>query len=142
MSTSPTFPLRFAGKVLCRRDHCGPLGLVLNGSSLGASRDSLLVAFVAHAPVGLPEVLQDAGIEQLGVRQFEISSTAGSWIVEGTAHVHRDATAALASVLPARAVPWHKRIFWRVLLAVAANGTARRLLLKRQAIQPEAGMGS
>jgi hypothetical protein len=130
MTPAPSFPLRFAGRVLCRRDSRGPLNLTLSGRLLDAPEEPLLLAFAASAPDGLPELLQDAEVEQTGPRRFRICSSAGEWTLDGAAHVHRDATAELASVLPARAVPWHKRLFWRLLLAVAANRAARRLILR------------
>jgi hypothetical protein len=35
--------------------------------------------------------------------------------------VHEDARAVVAAVIPARRVPWRKRLFWSVVLRLAAS---------------------
>jgi hypothetical protein len=106
------------------------LGVILTGIGAEAPSERLEIAFAAHAPQGLPGSLGDMRIEKLAARRYRLSSGPREWIVEGAAHVHRDLTGQFATALPARAVPWRKRLFWRVLLALAASRVARGLLLR------------
>lgn len=43
---------------------------------------------------------------------------------------HRSLEALFREVLPPRPVPWRKRLFWRVLLALLSFAPTRALLLK------------
>jgi hypothetical protein len=123
--------IRFHGWISCRRDGEGPLGLVLVGRTLADERDeSVQVAFSSPAPDGLPEALEDPRVESLGNNQYRLASGDQSWTLRGPIHVHREIAAAFYKAVPPRPVPWRKRLFWRVMLALAAHPLGRRLLLR------------
>lgn len=124
-----SFPLQLRGRVIARRDGDGALGIILTGRA-EPSGEPLELAFAARAARDFPEALEDVRIEQPAARRYRISSGGREWIVEGVAHLHRDLTSAFSAALPSRLVPWHKRLLWRVLLALAANRWARGMLLK------------
>jgi hypothetical protein len=88
------------------------------------------MAFSCQAPLDLPEALEDASVERLGSRQYRISSGDRSWTLDAVAHLHREVATAFYRALPPRPVPFRKRLFWRVLLARAANPAGRWLLLR------------
>jgi hypothetical protein len=123
------FPLQLRGPVAFEGAREGPLGITLTGHE-ELSGERVQLAFAARATQDLPKALDEARIEQLGARRYRISSGAREWIVEGVAHLHRDLANAFSAALPPRTVPWHKRLFWRVLLALAANRWARGVLLR------------
>jgi hypothetical protein len=51
-------------------------------------------------------------------------------MIEATSlHVHRDVGNAFYRAVPPRLVPLRKRLFWRVVLALAGTGAGKRLLL-------------
>ena len=123
--------IRFRGWISCRRDGEGPLGLILVGRTCQHRREeSVQLAFSSAAPVDLPEALEDARVEFLGEGRHRIVSGDRSWTLHGAVHVHREVAAAFYKALPPRPVPWMKRLFWRVMLALAANPLGRRLLLR------------
>jgi hypothetical protein len=118
----------FAGRVACARS-TGALRLTLSGTSAAPQSQAVTVAFTAAAPAGLPAVLEDAVVEASAAGVFRIASPAGEWTVQAaTAHVHRDVTAAFYAAIPPRPVPLAKRLFWRLVLALAGSNTGVALL--------------
>src|SRR6184192_1020440 len=110
----------FRGPVSCRRG-AAPLGLTLSGETSEHPGERTELAFSAAAPADFPEALEGAVIERVGTHQYRIASAPREWLIEATAaHVHRD--------IPPRRVPLAKRIFWRVVLALAASRTGLALL--------------
>jgi hypothetical protein len=126
--------VRFQGWISCRRDGEGPLGLILVGRTQDPPKDrpseAVQMAFACTAPPDMPEALEDAVVERLGPRQYRITSGDLSWTLDAVAHVHREVATAFYRALPPRQVPFRKRLFWRVLLALAANPAGRWLLLR------------
>ncbi len=122
--------VRFLGWISCRRDGEGPLGLILVGRTRDRPEETVQMAFACPAPVDLPEALEDAMVERFGPRQFRLASGDRSWALEGTAHVHREVASIFYRALPPRPVPLRKRLFWRVMLALAASPAGRWLLLR------------
>ncbi len=123
--------IRFRGWISCRRDGEGPLGLVLVGRTTQHRREEAAqIAFSCRAPDDLPEALEDAQLEFLGGNRHRLTSGDRSWTLEGAAHVHREVATAFYKALPPRPVPWQKRLFWRVMLALAGNSLGRKLLLR------------
>jgi len=126
--------IRFRGWISCRRDGEGPLGLVLAGrvsqDGPGGHEESVQVAFSCPAPADLPAELEDAELELLGDGRHRLTSGGRSWSLQGPVHVHREISSAFYKALPPRPVPWRKRLFWRVMLGLAANPLTRRLLLR------------
>ena len=124
-----TEPLvRFAGSVTCTRG-AGALGFTLSGTSAAPQSQAVTAAFAAAAPEGLPAVLDAAVIEHAAPGMFRIATPAGEWSVQATtAHVHRDVTAAFYRAIPPRPVPLSKRLFWRLVLALAGSNPGVALL--------------
>jgi hypothetical protein len=92
--------------------------------------ENVKVAFSCPAPADLPAELEDAELELLADNRHRLTSGDRSWSLHGPVHVHREVSSAFYKALPPRPVPWRKRLFWRVMLALAANPLTRRLLLR------------
>jgi hypothetical protein len=123
--------IRFRGWISCRRDGEGPLGLILVGRATQHHREEAVqVAFSCPAPADLPDALEDARIEFLGGNRHRLTSGGRSWELDCAVHIHREVAGAFYKALPPRVVPWRKRLFWRVMLALAANPLGRKLLLR------------
>jgi hypothetical protein len=121
--------VRFRGGVSCRREE-GPLGLTLIGRTTDRPDEIATLAFAASAPPGLPEALEDATVEQIDAGQYRIWSGRREWIFPArSAHLHREVSTTFYRAIAPRLVPWNKRLFWRVVLALAANRAGKRLLL-------------
>lgn len=121
--------VRFSGGVSCRRDD-GPLGLTLIGRTPDRPDETATLAFAASAPADLPEALEDATVEQLDVGRYRISSGRREWIVPArSAHLHREVSTTFYQAIAPRLVPWGKRLFWRMVLAMVSNPVGKRLLL-------------
>jgi len=127
-----SFPIQFRGWVACRREEVRPLGLTLIGATVDRPGEVVRLAFTAGAPHDLPEALEQPRIEQLDTRRFQLTSGSRSWTIDGAAHVHREVGRAFYEAVPARRVPWRKRVFWRVLLSLVGNRLAQRVLLSRR----------
>jgi hypothetical protein len=121
--------VRFRGGVSCRRDE-GPLGLTLIGRTTDRPDEMATLAFTAVAPSNLPEALEDATVEQIDAGRYRIWSGKREWIFSArSAHLHREVSTTFYRAIAPRLVPWNKRLFWRVVLAMASSRTGRRLLL-------------
>jgi hypothetical protein len=120
----------FRGGVSCRRDPTGPLRLTLIGWTEDHPEEKVSLAFSGQAPDALPDVLEDATVDWLGNGQYRISSGPREWLVTaGSVHVHREIAAVFYRAIPPRHVPWSKRVFWRLVLGLAASKLGKRLLL-------------
>jgi hypothetical protein len=121
--------VRFRGGVSCRRDD-PPLGLTLIGRTIDRSDEIATLAFVSAAPEGLPEALEDATVEQIAACQYRIWSGRREWIFAArSVHLHREVSAAFYRAIAPRPVPWNKRLFWRIVLAMAASRFGKSVLL-------------
>jgi hypothetical protein len=121
--------VRFRGGVSCRRDD-GPLGLTLIGRTPERLDEIATLVFVGAAPNGLPEALEDATVEEVDTGRYRIWSGRREWIFPArSAHLHREVSTTFYRAIAPRLVPWSKRLFWRVVLALASNPIGRRLLL-------------
>jgi hypothetical protein len=78
----------------------------------------------------VPEALEEARVEFLGDNRHRLTSGDKSWTLVGAAHVHREVAGAFYQALPPRPVPLRKRLFWHLLLGLAANPLGRKLLLR------------
>ncbi len=88
------------------------------------------VAFACAAPTDFPDVIEDAQVESLERGQYRISSLLRAWVFEArSVHVHRDVGCSFYEVIAPRQAPWSKRLFWRLVLALAANPLGKRMLL-------------
>ena len=120
----------FRGRVSCRRDSEGPLGLTLIGWTVDHPDEKVLLAFSGRAPQALPEFLEGPTVDCIDEGRYRITSAPQQWIVEATAaHLHREIATSFYRAIPPRPAPWGKRLFWRLVLAMAANPWGKRLLL-------------
>ena len=119
----------FKGGVSCRRDD-GPLGLTLIGRATDRPEEVVTLAFMGAAPPGLPEVLEDAMVEQAEAGRYRIFSGTREWLLSArSVHLHREVSSTFYRAISPRIVPWNKRLFWRVVLALAASRMGKALLL-------------
>jgi hypothetical protein len=125
---SPPSPLAaFQGPVVCRR---GANALTLTGAAADCADDILILTFVAPDIRGLPDRLSGATVRCLGGGRYGIGSASGDWVVEASSvHAHRDIGSVFYRAVPPRPTPLKKRLFWRVVLALAGTGAGKRLLL-------------
>jgi hypothetical protein len=118
----------FRGAVHCRRAQT-VLGLTLTGSTAEAPEEPTALAFSASAPGDLPATLQDAVVDHLGGTRYRIGVERREWLIEAQAvHLHREIAAQFYRAIPPRPAPWAKRVFWRVVLALAASRAGIALL--------------
>jgi hypothetical protein len=122
--------VRFRGGVSCRRDD-PPLGLTLIGRTVDRSDEIATLAFVGVAPEGLPEALEDATVEQIAAGQYRIWSGRREWLFPArSVHLHREVSATFYRAIAPRLVPWNKKLFWRIVLSMAASRFGKSLLLR------------
>lgn len=104
--------------------------LTLSGSAADSADDRLILTFISPSIPDVPDSLTSAVIRAVDESRYQISSAARELIVEATSlHVHRDIGSAFYRAVPPRPAPLGKRIFWRVVLALAASSPGKRLLL-------------
>lgn len=125
---SPPSPLAaFQGTVVCRRS---VNALSLTGSAADSADDILILTFVASDVSGLPDRLSGAAVRALGGGRYGIGSASGDWVVEASSvHAHRDIGSVFYRAVPPRPMPLKRRLFWRVVLALAGTRAGKRLLL-------------
>jgi hypothetical protein len=117
----------FRGSVACRRTADV---LTLTGFAADSAEDVLILTFIAPKGPDVPDRLTGATVRELGESLYGIASASRDWVVEATsAHVHRDIGNAFYRAVPPRPTPLKKRLFWRVVLALAASRAGKRLLL-------------
>jgi hypothetical protein len=127
--SEPQRIVRFHGGVSCRRDGA-PLGLTLIGGTTERPDEIATLAFSGAAPEKLPEALEDATVEKLSEGQYRIRSGRREWVFPArAAYLHREVSAVFYRAIAPRVAPWSKRLFWRLVLSLAANPAGRRLLL-------------
>lgn len=118
----------FRGPVSCLRG-AAPLGLTLVGETPGHPGERTALAFSAAAPAAFPATLEDAVVDRVGTGQYRVTSAPREWLIAATAvHLHRDVGARFYRAIPPRRVPLTKRLFLRVVLALAASRTGLALL--------------
>jgi hypothetical protein len=124
----------FRGTVRCGPS-APPGALTLSGMTSESAGEETSLILSAASPVECPDTLEDAVVEHLGGHRYRIRSGTGEWLVESAAvHLHREIAAAFYRAIPPRPAPWRKRLFWRVVLALAASraGLAALKMLRRQ----------
>jgi hypothetical protein len=122
--------LAFRGGVSCRRDSSSPLGLTLVGWVSDHPGERVSLAFSGRAPEAMPDVLEDATVDRIGESRYRIASPPREWVIEASAlHLHREIATEFYRAIPPREAPWSKRLFWRLVLGMAASKWGKRLLL-------------
>jgi hypothetical protein len=125
LTASPLAALR--GSVTCRRTAAA---LTLSGPAADSTADILIVTFIGPTAADLPGCLTDAAVLALDEERYRITSGPSNWIVAArSVHVHRDIGNAFYRAVPPRPAPLTKRLFWRVVLALAGTRAGKRLLL-------------
>lgn len=118
---------RFAGPVSCERS-AGAVKLLLIGACATAAAQPLRVGF-ATAPAALPAMIHDAVVEETSPGMYRIAAPEGEWTLAApAAHVHREVGATFYRAIPPRPVPLRKRVFWRLVLMLAASRSGLALL--------------
>lgn len=118
----------FRGAVRCERSDGVP-GLTLRGNTAEAPGEATALAFSGFPPADLAATLEDAMVEHVAGTQYRISARTGSWPISAAAvHLHREIAAPFYAAIPPRQPPWAKRLFWRMVLALAATGAGLALL--------------
>jgi hypothetical protein len=123
----------FRGPVTCRRT---ANLLTLTGAAADSADDRLILTFISPAMAEVPDSLAGATIRAVDERHYRIASASGELMVEATSlHVHRDIGSVFYRAVPPRPAPLGRRIFWRIVLALAGTRAGKRLLLslRRQA---------
>jgi hypothetical protein len=124
----PELLATFRGPVSCTCAADIP-GLTLSGDTAQAPGEETALAFSAAAPAQFPETLQDAVVERLSPGRYRISSATREWLIDASAvHLHREIAAQFYRAIPPRPAPWRKRLFWRVVLTLAASRAGLALL--------------
>lgn len=120
-------PPAFHGPVNCSRWRNA---LTLTGAAADSADDILILTFITRTAPDLPEYLAAATVHALDDGHYRITSGSRDWVVGTTSfHVHRDIGAAFYRAIPPRIAPLQKRLFWRIVLALAGTGAGKRLLL-------------
>lgn len=124
-STSSTLTA-FRGLVTCSRNADA---LTLAGSAADSADDRLILTFIAPSLSDLPDSVPDATVLVVGEQCYRITSASRDWEVRAASvHVHRDVGAAFYRVVRPRRVSLKKRLFWRLVLALAGSHAGQRVL--------------
>lgn len=116
----------FRGPVGCRRT---PNALTLTGLVTEPEQARLFLTFLAPDLPAIPASLTAVEVLVLDEHHYRIVTAAKSWEIEASSvHVHRDIAAAFYRAIPPRQVPLRKRLFWRIVLALAGTRLGKRLL--------------
>lgn len=123
----PPLLARFRGPLTCRR---GTGSLTLRGPAADSATDILILTFIGSPPADLPDSLPDAAVLVLAEGRYRLTCGSRDWLLDAASvHLHRDIGATFRQAIPPRPAPLAKRLFWRLVLALAATGPGKRLLL-------------
>ena len=121
--------VRFSGTVDCGLDASGPLGLTLVGRDEGSA--PVQVSFRCRAPAGWPGTLESPAVARADSQTILVTSRASQLALEArSVFVHRDVMRAFERAVPPRRPPYRKRLFWRLVLALAGTRVGRRALTR------------
>ncbi|MBW4051678.1 MAG: hypothetical protein HIU85_09470 [Proteobacteria bacterium] len=124
---SPSPLAGFRGPVACRR--AGD-ALILSGCAADCADENLILTFTSPKPADVPESVNAAVVTVIDGQHYRIASGPRDWVVAAkSVHVHRDIRGAFYRAIPARPAPLMKRVFWRIVMALAGNPAGKRLLL-------------
>jgi len=118
----------FAGPVRCQRG-APPFALTLSGATQTPAAGRFTLTFSGSVPSDLPETLSGASVRSCGEGGYRIESGTREWqVTGGSLSATREVAAAFYAALPPRPVPVVKRLFWRLVLALAASRAGLVLL--------------
>jgi hypothetical protein len=129
----PSQVAAFRGPVACRRTADS---LTLIGAAADSADDRLILTFISPSMAEVPDSLAAAIVRAVDEHHYRIASASGDLTIEAASlHVHRDIGSMFYRAVPPRPAPLGKRIFWRIVLALAGTRAGKRLLLslRRQA---------
>jgi hypothetical protein len=138
VSSAPDRIATFHAGVSCRRDANSPLGLTLIGRTTDHPEETVSLsfslacslAFDGAVPEDLPEVLEATTVERIDAHQYRISSPPREWIIQAAGvHLHREIATTFYRAIPPRVPPWSKRLFWKLVLAMAASPAGKQVLV-------------
>lgn len=126
----------FSGPVRCMRDDV-PRAVTLGGSTAQPSgaEVTLTFSFAPHqSPPRIPDALYDVLVDEVpagdAASRFRLCSGQDQWEFPALAcHLHREVAKSFYRAIPQRAAPWSRRMFWRLMLALAARPLGKRMLL-------------
>jgi hypothetical protein len=114
--------MRFEGRLACRRTD-GPACITLVGrDERGAA---VHLALVGRVPPDLPDRIDIGSIEALAVGRYRVSDGRRTWSLDARGYRHDDVAAAFYAAVPPRAPPRATRLFWYLVLALAASPPGR-----------------
>ena len=117
----------FVGSVTCVRS--GGAALTLSGAARDAPAERLVLTFLGVTPGEMPATLAAARVTAVGGQVYRLESPPEHWVIRARAlHLHRDVQTAFFQAIPPRRVPLSQRLFWRVLLRLAAHRSGLRLI--------------
>ncbi len=124
---SPHVLAEFVGSVTCE---CrSGAALTLRGAALDAPAERLVLTFLGVTPGEVPATLAAARVTAVGGQDYRLESPPEHWVIRARAlHMHRDVQTAFFQAIPPRRVPLVKRLFWRVVLQLAAHRSGLRLI--------------
>lgn len=103
--------------------------LILSGAAADSADDRLILTFIDPVIADIPDSLPAASVHALDEHHYRITSQSGEMLVQTTSvHVHRDVGKAFYRAVPPRPVPFAKRMFWSLVLALAGSRTGKRVL--------------
>ena len=125
---APTVTLlaAFRGEVACSRT---ANALILRGAAADSDDGRLILTLISSSIPDIPDSLTAVILTAIDERHYRIAAESGDLVVEAVSlHIHRDIGKAFYRALPPRPVPLAKRIFWSLVLSLAASRTGKRLL--------------
>lgn len=116
--------VQWEGTVRCAPVRGAPLFTLSGTSRQGAP---VTVTFRGSMPPGLPTALESACVER-NADYWLIRAGRRAWpLAPGPVHVHRGLPG-FYQAIPPREPPWHRRLLWTALLALAARPLGVALL--------------
>lgn len=123
--------MQFEGSVELKSGPCGGEGFTLVGRERGRTEEPLHLSLLCAVPPGLPARLDSPRVD-LGAEGTRIVVGDAAWeIAPRAVFVHRDVGRAFCSAVPGEPAPAAKRLFWRLLLALASSRPGRAWLARR-----------
>lgn len=124
--------IAYRGAVQIRRDTVGPLNLTLIGKADDGTGETTYLAFANATPLDMPAYVQDVVVHRIGAQSYHVITPNAQWTLDARSmHLHRDVAAGFYEAVPPRGAPLWKRLFWRVVLWLAATSVGRVLLARR-----------
>ncbi|MGH8149041.1 MAG: hypothetical protein ACRETB_03545 [Steroidobacteraceae bacterium] len=119
--------MRLSGRLECHRTE-GPARITLVGR--GEAGGPAYLTLIGPVPPDVPARLEAASVEGLDGDRYRISGGGRTWTLSARRYLHEDVAAGFYAAVPPRRPPFGRRLFWRVVLAVAASRAGRWWLMR------------